>query len=323
MSTEYVDKDRTSCSRAGGHVTTVSVIIPCFRDAATLGWAIDSVLAQSHRVDEIIVVNDASPETEAIEDVIRRYPEVRYLVNPINEGLAATRNNGLRAAKSDVVSFLDADDQLHPEKIKLQLALLESDFPVAVTCSVSLFDQPGPCVFEAGQSLPLSVSVFQKSRSLLFRNRLTGAALMIRRELLLKHGGYDSTLRSCEDFDLWLRLLDAKVKVIKLQLPLYSYYVNPTGLSKNYRNISVWELTVLAKYFAGNKMGRWLESVVLFFWLSKHLVRASLSADTVLAELTVLNAQRLFRLRFMMHLFCTLASSGVLSWFAKVLLRAR
>lgn len=323
MSTENVDQDKMSCSRAGGQVTTVAVIIPCFRDAATLGWAIDSVLAQSHRVDEIIVVNDASPETEAIESVIRRYPEVMYLVNPRNEGLAATRNNGLRAAKSDVVSFLDADDQLHPEKIKRQLALLESDFPVAVTCSVSLFNQPGPCVFEAGQSLPLSVTVFQKSRSLLFRNRLTGAALMIRRELLLKHGGYDATLRSCEDFDLWLRLLDAKVKVIKLQLPLYAYYVNPTGLSKNYRNISAWELTVLTKYFAGNKMGKWLESVVLFFWLSKHSVRASLSADVELAEMTVLNARRLFRLRSMVYLFCTLADSGVFSWFAKVLLRVR
>lgn len=304
-------------------MTTVAVIIPCFRDAATLGWAIDSVLAQSHRVDEIIVVNDASPETDAIDEVIKRYPGVVYLLNPTNQGLAATRNNGLRAAKSDVVSFLDADDQLHPDKVKLQLSILESSSLLAVTCGVSLFAKPGRCLFEAGQSTSLPVSVFQNSRALLFRNRLTGAALMIRRDLLLQHGGYDPSLRSCEDFDLWLRLLDAKVKVLKLSLPLYSYYVNPTGLSKNYRNISAWELTVLSKYFARNKTGRLQESVVLFFWLSKHLVRASLSADTVLADTTVLNAQRLFRLKLMQKLFCMLAGRGFFSWLSTVLIRAR
>lgn len=304
-------------------MTTVAVIIPCFRDAATLGWAIDSVLAQSHRVNEVIVVNDASPETEAIEAVLECYPEVRYLVSQTNQGLAATRNIGLLAAKSDVVSFLDADDQLHPEKIRLQLSVLKNDLSVAVTCDVSLFDQPGPRAFDAGQSGRLSVSFFENSKSLLFRNKLTGAALMARRELLLEHGGYDASLRSCEDFDLWLRLLDAKVKVIKLSLPLYSYYVNPAGLSKNYRNISSWELAVLTKYFSRNKVSRLYESIVLFFWLSKHFARASLSADAELAEMTILNAQRLFRLKFMARLFCLLSGSGFFTLLAKVLRRAR
>ena len=113
-------------------VMRVSVVIPCYKDAHTLARALDSVLGQSRQVDEIIVVNDASPESHEIEAVMDGYPQVRYIINSQNMGLAATRNVGVEMATGDVISFLDADDQLHPQKIEFQCSILKDGS--AVSC---------------------------------------------------------------------------------------------------------------------------------------------------------------------------------------------
>ena len=80
----------------------VSVIIPCYKDSQTLVRAIESVLKQTYQKIEIIVVNDCSPETELIERCLSAYPQVRYLCNSVNVGLAATRNNGLAMANGEI-----------------------------------------------------------------------------------------------------------------------------------------------------------------------------------------------------------------------------
>ena len=101
----------------------VSVIIPCYNDALTLARAIDSVINQTYSNIEMVVVNDCSPQTALIEKCLSEYPQVRYLRNSENVGLAATRNNGLAIAKGELVAFLDADDEYLPDKIKLQVEI--------------------------------------------------------------------------------------------------------------------------------------------------------------------------------------------------------
>ena len=85
----------------------VSVVIPCYRDAATLGRALASLQSQTKRADEVIVVDDCSPEGELIRQVIAGFPGTIYLRNAENLGLAGTRNRGLQEATGDVVAFLD------------------------------------------------------------------------------------------------------------------------------------------------------------------------------------------------------------------------
>ena len=105
----------------------VSVIIPCYKDSKTLCRAINSVVAQSYKLIEIIVINDCSPETEIIEKYLRNYPRIKYFYNKKNLGLAASRNKGIQLAKGEIVAFLDADDEYHPDKIKIQLEYLEEN----------------------------------------------------------------------------------------------------------------------------------------------------------------------------------------------------
>lgn len=275
-------------------MTQVCVIIPCYKDAATLSRALDSVYAQTHCIREVVVVNDCSPQTDQIEVILRSYPDVKYIKNTINLGLAATRNAGARAVTGDIISFLDADDELHPQKIEYQLSLYHPD--IAVTCHVKRIGNETGIAGVEQFSGPCPFATVTDSRSIIRRNRLTGASIMLSRSLFLKVGGYDESLRSCEDFDLWLRLLDAGIQVYNIELPLYLYRVNEAGLSRNYANISQWELEAIKKYFyRHHQTGSTVpgEGGILAFWLMKHLWRYELCLDHSLIEATIENIKML------------------------------
>ena len=255
-----------------------------------MGRALDSVYAQTRAVDQVVVVNDCSPETEAVEAVLREYPRVTYVRNCTNVGLAATRNVGVHAATGGIISFLDADDELHPQKFEYQLSLYRPD--AAVTCRVKRIGNDVGIAGVERYSGQCPFSTVTASRSIIRRNRLTGASILISRDLFLKAGGYDEGLRSCEDFDLWLRLLDAGVPVYDIHLPLYLYRVNEAGLSRNYLNISQWELKTVQKYFQRHRLADGPvpgEGVTLAFWLLKHLLRYETCLDRRLVDVTVRN----------------------------------
>ena len=207
----------------------VSVIIPCYRDATTLGRALASLQAQTKRADEVIVVDDCSPEGELIRQVIAGFPGTIYVRNAENLGLAGTRNRGLQEASGDIVAFLDADDEAHPQRIEWQLNFVTPDS--AVACDVERVPMDGtspPLFFD----WPPPVKTYRGIGTVIYANRLTGASLMATTALLRTIGGYDSSLRSCEDFDLWLRLLACGYRVQRLRRPLYIYHQNPAGLSQ-------------------------------------------------------------------------------------------
>src|SRR5215212_2774004 len=94
----------------------VSVISPCYNQAHFLGEAIESVLAQSYRPFEIVVVDDGSPDNTS--EVAARYPRVRC-IRQENQGLAGARNTGIRESKGEYLVFLDADDRLLPEALEV------------------------------------------------------------------------------------------------------------------------------------------------------------------------------------------------------------
>lgn len=287
---------------------TVSVIIPCYEDASTLSRAIDSVLNQSAKISEIIVVNDCSPQSSEIEKIIARYSNLIYIKNEKNKGLAASRNIGVNAATGDIISFLDADDELHPQKIEAQIALFSPN--EAISCQVARIGN------EVGMNriklYPTNwrFSIHRKSAHLIKKNVLTGASILIGKNLFLSVGGYDESLRSCEDFDLWLRLLDAGIPVLNIKLPLYLYRVNESGLSRNYLNISKWEIEVLRKYFERKESSKLFDQYkyfIYFIWLIKHLVRYEECKNPVLLEniiknIELINESTVFKFTFILIL---------------------
>ena len=270
----------------------ISVIVPCFKDSATLKRSLDSIFSQTYKVNEIIVVNDASPETIEIEAILSTYSTVLYIKNNNNKGLAASRNIGVNAATGDIISFLDADDELHPQKIEAQIALFNPN--IAISCQVARIGNEVGVNRIKLYPTNLRFSIHRKSTHLIKRNVLTGASILMGKSLFLSIGGYDESLRSCEDFDLWLRLLDAGIPVLNIKLPLYLYRVNEAGLSRNYLNISKWEIEVLRKYFELKDSSILFDQYmyfIYFIWLIKHLVRYEECKNPILLENTIKNIE--------------------------------
>ncbi len=272
----------------------VSLIIPCYRDASTIARALESVYRQTRPVEEVIVVIDCSPETEEIESALKAFPRVILIKHASNLGLAATRNTGVEVATGDIVTFLDADDELHPQKVELQLHVLGQN--TAVTCAVRRIWPDKP----AGES-PLyeRVGVVQRvtgTGKMVLTNFLTGASLMIQKDLMQKMGGYDSSLRSCEDYDLWLRLIECGVTVRNIQLPLYYYHLNERSLSRDVASVSYWELEVIKRYYARRQrefLRSFRDRCIWAWWMLKHLARLEQTPNETLRRQTVSNIELL------------------------------
>ena len=277
----------------------VSVIIPCYKDSKTLCRAINSVIAQSYKPIEIIVINDCSPETKIIDKYIKKYPRIKYFCNKENLGLAVSRNKGIQLAKGDIVAFLDADDEYHPDKIKIQLEYLEKN--TAITCEVLNILPSGESYSKLGPDRSII-----KPREIIFSNKLNGAGLLCLKKLILSVGGYNPNLKSCEDFDLWLRLLSSGIKVKVVSKPLYLYHFNPEGLSKNIRNISKWELRVIQQHASSmdlNWQNNFDYTLAIFIWLMKHLLRSEEAGNHELRKETLKSGVLLNKFSILRSLF--------------------
>jgi glycosyltransferase involved in cell wall biosynthesis len=239
-----------------------------------LARAINSIINQSVHVDEIVVVDDCSSDSEKIEGICNLYDSVNYIKNKKNLGLAGSRNIGIWNVNSDIVAFLDADDQYHKNKVEMQLRYLHKENVVSTDVknigtksladiNVKLNDNP-------------SIKIFKSPYQNLFFNRLVGSSLMAYTSTLKVVNGYDSDLRSVEDFDLWIRLLNGGTKVISIKSPLYLYYDTEGSLSKN--SIAIWDnIVVVIKKFISYRplhLGWPIEQFIWMVLLSKELTRA-------------------------------------------------
>lgn len=182
----------------------VSVIIPVFNGAATIGRVIECVLAQSAGADEIICVDDGS--TDGSADVARVYGDRVRVVTQRNAGQATARNAGARASSGEFIVFLDADDLLRPAMFERCLdALRANPQCVLVYTNAEIIDESGKIVRESmvapDRARPPSME------DLLGRIwPIVPSTAMMRRTAFTASGGFDEALRGPEDIFFWLVL---------------------------------------------------------------------------------------------------------------------
>ena len=183
-------------------MTLVSVIIPTYNRAMKTGRAVASVLFQTYRDCEVIVVDDGS--SDDTQEVLQRFgSRIRVLVHEENRGVSAARNNGIRASQGPLIAFLDSDDYWFPEKVARQVAFFKHH-PEAVACQgEELWIRKGRRVNPMAKHLKPSGEIFEPSLRLCL---VSPSAVMLRRTLLDEVGLFDETLPACEDYDLWLRI---------------------------------------------------------------------------------------------------------------------
>lgn len=229
-------------------MVSVSVVIPTYNGTRYLADAVQSVIAQTYEVLEVIVVDDGSQEN--IEKIVSPLsPKVKY-VRQDNAGPAAARNNGISLAKGDVIALLDDDDVWHPSKTAEQVRVLKANPKCGLVYSYpELIDESGKVIpNEAPREFP-SGSVF---REFLTRNMIsTPAATLIRKEVFQEIGLFDESKEcfSCEDYDLWLRIAE-KYELIYCPGVLVSYRIRISGISRNLDRHLQANLFVLDKQVA-------------------------------------------------------------------------
>jgi glycosyltransferase involved in cell wall biosynthesis len=179
----------------------VSVVIPCFNHARYLPEAIESALDQPNCRVEVVVVDDGS--NDDTPEVAQRYP-IR-LVRQDNAGLSAARNRGLAESEGEFLVFLDADDRLVSDVLAGQRARLEAQPQWAFVSGQHCYMDAQGRVTEQwhGAAVP------SEHYAAMLRKNYIGccSAVMFRRRPLEAVGAFDSTYSCCEDYDLYLRLL--------------------------------------------------------------------------------------------------------------------
>lgn len=212
---------------------SVSVIIPAYRAAHTIGRAVDSVLGQTYPAAEILVVDDGSPDDLA--GALRPYGARVTLLRQEQGGAASARNLGLDAAQGQLIAFLDADDYWEPEKLERQLAVLQAHPEVGLVAGQFFEQVPGgPRVLG---SRPLEVGgydrVLRAARGDAFAlgTRIWTGMVLVRRSVLGRER-FVPGLEPAEDRDLWIRLVSA-CPVYVLAQPLATAVLNPGSLSRS------------------------------------------------------------------------------------------
>lgn len=223
----------------------VSVVIPTYNCSAYLAEAVESVLAQTFRDFEVLVIDDGSTDDTAA--VMRRYgPPVRY-IRQSNRGVAVARNHGIEQSRGRYVAFLDADDTWLPHKLERQLAAL-AEQPACRAC-YSAF------VNVSSDRRPLGVTRSERQGSalqdLLLRGNVIGtpSTVLCERSLTLAVGGFDPLLSLGADWDMWIRL-GAFTEFFYVDEPLVWYRLHGTNMSRDATLLERDSLRVLQKGFA-------------------------------------------------------------------------
>ncbi|MDZ8077972.1 MAG: glycosyltransferase [Nostoc sp. DcaGUA01] len=207
----------------------ISIVIPAYNSEKTIRATVESVIRQTFNDWELIIINDGSHDSTL--EIASQVKDSRIkLFSFDNAGLSASRNRGLKRAVGEFVSFLDADDIWTSDKLAMQLKALENNPQAAVAYSwTDYIDENGKFAF-SGSYINVNGDVYEY---LLMSNFLeNGSNPLIRREALITLDGFDESLISAEDWDMWLRLAN-KFDFVCVPSVQILYRINPNSLSSN------------------------------------------------------------------------------------------
>ncbi len=209
----------------------VSVIVPVYNRAAAVRAAVASVLGQTYRDFELILVDDGSTDDSGrvIDELAAENPSLVRCAHQENAGAAAARNRGIALSRGDHICFLDSDDEWLPEKLAVQVKFMDEHPEVALSYVWAyVVDEQqrvvGRLCARAGR---------RTYRKLFYLNPIAPtSATMVRRRVLDEVGVFDTSLRTREDLDLWLRIA-ARFRVSDIPRALVRWRASDSSLSGN------------------------------------------------------------------------------------------
>ena len=249
----------------------VSVVVPCYRCLASLERAVTSVLQQTQRPAELILVDDASGDGtwELLQTLQARHGDwVKTVALPVNAGAASARNAGWNLATQPYVAFLDADDAWHPQKIEIQYGYMQAHLDVALSGHLSRRLPEGTTNNPAWDIAFAGVQTITWARLLLLHPFVT-PSVMLKREIAMR---FAQGTRHMEDHRLWLEIVGAPLRTVKLQVELAAVYKPVYGASGLSANMWGMEKAELANYRYFHGQGK-LSSLQLLLLQCYSLVK--------------------------------------------------
>lgn len=200
----------------------ISVIIPCFNQGQYIDEAVESVLAQSYKDFEIIIVNDGSTD-EYTNQIIRNYDRPKTkVIQTLNQGLASARNRAIKESNGKYILPLDADDKIGTDYLSKAFEIFHKESNIGIIyCEAVLFgDRKGKW------NIP-----DYNLETMLLRNFIFASAFF-RKEDWKKVGGYNPNMKSgWEDWDFWLSIIELGKEVYKIPETLFFYRIKKQSMN--------------------------------------------------------------------------------------------
>jgi glycosyltransferase involved in cell wall biosynthesis len=221
----------------------ISVVIPTYNRYEVLKRAILSVIAQTYRAAEIIVIDDGS--TDETLQIIEEFPDIRYFYQE-NAGVSGARNLGIQKATYEWIAFLDSDDEWHENKLQEHLQLHMSRPKLEMSYTDEKWIRGTKEVKLPKKYRKFGGNIFEECLSHCI---IAPSATLIHRKLLDRVGLFDESLEVCEDYDLWLRVAyENEIGLINKKL-ITKYGGDEDQLSVKFWGMDRFRVKALEKLF--------------------------------------------------------------------------
>ncbi|MDR3717145.1 MAG: glycosyltransferase family A protein [Puia sp.] len=217
----FMHNNRREDMEIGTGNTSVSAVIPAYNAEGFISKTIQSVLAQTHKISEIIVVDDGSSDRTV--EIAAGFPRTRVIQRP-NGGPGAARNTGIHAASSDWIAFLDSDDVWTPQKTEIQLACITPDVGV----------------IHANRFDPIHFGNLWHRQA-----HISPSGALVRKQSLLDVGCFEDSRAVSDDLTLWLKISLTDWRIVRSETDLFFYQGNEQSFSTNESRMAGMELTTL------------------------------------------------------------------------------
>ncbi len=248
----------------------VSVVIPCYNSEKTIKRALLSVAQQSYKDYDVVIVDDGSVDDTKIvvEDFFNGLDMLYQYIYQENAGPSAARNRGVKNSSGEYIAFLDSDDEWHPRKLEIQLAIMREkklNF-LGSRYQYDAFD-------DSKKIVKLQSYTFN---SLLIKNKYSTPGIMMKKVFFQNLGGFDESLHYAEDYDLWLQAA-YKRDLYMIESPklvrLYKEAYGENGLSAAMYSMFKGELYLAKKLFLSKKINCFLYGALVVYMSAKFVRR--------------------------------------------------
>ena len=211
----------------------LSVVLSTYNEEKYIAKSIQSILDQTYPYFEFIIVNDGS--TDSTLQIIRSFSDSRIVVlDKANTGLPDSLNKGIECAKYDWIARMDGDDIATPDRFERQVSYINNNSAVIGGQFISI-NEEGNAISGKISNKPLT---YTKCRSaLLFgMSPLAHPTVLVKKEILVKYGGYDVNFRAAQDLELWSRLVPS-VKIVNIPYPILLYRQHTNNITNKRKDL--------------------------------------------------------------------------------------